>query len=179
MSLIKAFVFSLILFALLPGCSEDKSPKVLVEGSQITDQMAPKYEASLAEGIDFKKPGYPSFLAEVSGVSGKEDFGRWSDGAVARFRFKQLLPSKFAVLITAGAFGPNLGKPVIIRVGKAEKEFVVKTAEPVEYSVNFEGINGVDTIEVVSQKPTRPKDIDPKNDDSRLLGVALVQLRIQ
>ena len=47
-----------------------------------------------------------------------------------------------------------------------------------EFSVEFDGVEG-DTIEIIPPKPTRPKDMDPKSDDERMLGVGLVYLKIQ
>ena len=76
--------------------------------------------------LNFKKPGYPDFITEVTGVSGREDWGRWTDGATATFKFKDPLPKKFTLLVEAGAIGDNLGKPIKFRVGSVEKECVFK-----------------------------------------------------
>jgi len=181
--------FSLVLIGLLSGCGEDPKPKVQAAAPSVaavagtttpaTDPLAPRYEATLAEGIDFKKEGYPSFLAEVSGMSDYEGWGRWTDGPVAKLRFTQPLPDKFTLLINAGAIGPNLGKPIIVRTGKVEKEFTAKDPQATAFSLNFEGVNGTDTIEIIPPKPVRPKDIDPKSEDVRMLGVSMISLKVQ
>ena len=179
MSTIKYLVLLVGLVGFLSACSEEPDPKAPVVLNPVASSQALSYEASLAEGIDFKKPGYPSFLANVSGMHGHEDWGRWTDGPIAKFRFKQPLPSKFTLLIHAGAFGPNLGKPIIVRAGKLEKEFTFKDPVHKEVSLNFEGVIGTDTIEIVVPKPVRPKDIDPKNGDDRLIGIGMDYLKIQ
>jgi len=179
MSTTKCFGVLLVLFGLLSGCGEDVKPKTQAAANPAADPLAPRYEASLAEGIDFKKPGYPTFLAEASGLSGLESWGRWTDGPVAKFRFKQPLPSKFTLLISVGAIGTNVGKQIIVRAGKIEKAFTVKGPEATAYALNFDGVDGIDTLEIVPPKPTRPHDIDPKNADTRLLGVAMVYLKVQ
>ena len=195
MTTTKSLVLLLVLIGLLSSCGEDPKPKVQAVAPSVApvaaitdpaaDPLAPRYEASMAEGIDFKKAGYPNFLAEVSGISGRENWGRWTDGSAAKFRFNQPLPSKFTLLINAGAIGPNFGKPVIVRAGKVTKDFTVKnpadTTPPglAEFALAFEGVDGSDTIEIVPPKPTRPKDINPKSDDGRLLGVGLVHLKVQ
>lgn len=177
----------------LAGCGDKPEAKVAAEaaapapvstsGAQAADPLAPRYEASLAEGIDFTKSGYPTFLVEVSGMSGHEAWGRWTDaaeGATAKFRFVQPLPQKFALELKANAFGPNLGRPVKVRAGAVEKEFVVKDAQAPELHVlTFDGVNGADTIEIVPPQPTSPKQLDPQNGDQRMLGVSLVSLQIK
>jgi phosphoglycerol transferase len=195
MSTNKSLGVLLVLIGLLSACGEDPKPKaqavdpsaasVAAATNLAADPLAPRYESSLAEGIDFKKPGYPSFLAEVSGMSGREDWGRWTDGPVAKFRFKQPLPGKFTLLINAGAIGPNFGKPILVRAGKVERKFTAKnpaaTTPPgvATFALSFDGVDGTDTIEIVPPKPTRPKDMDPKSDDERMLGVGMVSLKLQ
>lgn len=174
----------------LAGCGDKPEPSSQVGigaaapvVAEPAGALGPRYEATLADGIDFKKPGYPKFLIEVSGVSGHEDWGRWTDaaaGATARFRFNQPLPQKFTLELKANAFGPNLGQPVKVRVGGLEKEFVVKDSQAVElHLLTFEGVNGVDTIEIIPPKPTSPRELDPQNADQRLLGLSLVSLQIK
>ena len=138
----------------------------------------------LADGIDFKKQGYPDFLAEVSGMSSYEPWGRWTDaaaGPVARFRFRQALPRKFTLEITAIAFGPNYGAPVKVRVGGVEKSFVITPPkkEADTYRLAFETDGTADTLEITPPKPTSPSEVDPKNSDSRKLGIGFISLKIK
>lgn len=175
----------------LAGCGDKPEPKAqIVVGSAApaaapasADLLGPRYEATLAEGIDFKKPGYPNFLAEVSGMSGYEEWGRWTDaaaGPVAKFRFKQALPRTFTLELSADAFGPNNGAPVKVRVGGVEKTFVIshkKEADP--YLLAFEIDGTADTLEITPPKPISPNEIDPKNSDRRKLGIAFISLKIK
>jgi len=50
--------------------------------------------ATPSKDIDFTQSGYPDFIAEVTGLSGHEPWGRWSEGDKATFRFKERLPKK-------------------------------------------------------------------------------------
>lgn len=174
----------------LAGCGDKPETKVAAglaapapTAPLPADPLAPRYEASLADGIDFKRSGYPTFLLEVSGMSGHEAWGRWTDaaeGATAKFRFSQPLPQKFTLEVKAHAFGPNLGLPVKVRVGGLEKEFIVKDPQAPElHLLTFEGVSGADTIEIVPPQPTSPKLLDPQNGDPRMLGVSLVSLQIK
>lgn len=147
------------------------------------DLLAPRYEATLADGIDFSQPGYPSFLAEVSGVSSREGWGRWTDanqGDVVRFRFKQRLPDGFILEIKARAFGPNAGVPVKVRVGDVEQSFTPsKVSAGGFYQLTFRGTGGADSIGIIPPQPVSPKDINPDSKDARKIGVGLISLKIQ
>lgn len=134
--------------------------------------------------IDFKQTDYPLIIAEVSGMSGREDWGRWTDGPVAKFRFNQPLPGKFTLLINAGAYGPNVDQPVIVRAGKIERTFTVPSTattfiQSTAFTLNFEGVDSTDTIEILPPKPTRPKDTSPTYNDTRALGIGLISLQIK
>lgn len=135
----------------------------------------------LADGIDFKKRDYPYFLAEVSGISGYEHWGRWSDaaaGPVAKFRFKQTLPSKFTLEVIANAYGPNIGAPVKVRVGGVEKTFVINNNTD-RYSLVFKTDGTAYILEITPPKPTSPNEIDPKSGDTRKLGIGFISLKIK
>lgn len=138
------------------------------------------YEATLEEGIDFKKPGYPTFLVEASGLSGLAAWGRWSDGSLVKFRFKQVLPKKFTLEIVASAFGPNEGLPIKVRVGKVEKIFTITNKkEPATYKLLFATDGKSDSLEITPPKPTMPTEINSKNSDTRKLGIGFVALKIK
>ncbi len=173
----------------LSGCSEKPEPKVQITvgdtapaaapATATANALGPRYEATMAEGIDFKKQGYPNFLAEVSGMSGYEVWGRWTQGGpVAKFRFKQALPKKFTLEITATAFGPNVGTPVKVRAGSVEKTFAITNKEPNTYRLTFETDGTADALEITPPKPTSPSEILPNNGDTRKLGIGFILLKI-
>ena len=90
-----------------------------------------QYNASLADGIDFKKAGYPSFLQYVSGIAQKESWGRWSDaqqGKTIRLGFVDPLPEHFQLEIEAMGYGPNANLPTIVRIGEQEKSLIIGRA---------------------------------------------------
>jgi hypothetical protein len=64
-------------FVLLSACSDKPQPQPPVAAASVPAKVV--YEATLAQGIDFKKDGYPAFIAQVAGMSGLEPWGRWSD----------------------------------------------------------------------------------------------------
>jgi phosphoglycerol transferase len=172
----------------LSGCgnkSETKSPGCSVPApgaAPVPSALNPRYEATLSEGIDFKKDGYPNFLNEVTGVSVHEDWGRWTEeasGPAAVFRFSQPLPPKFTLEISVRAYGPNVDQPVKVRVGSVESTFVVPADAPVPsiYSLVFESKSGSDSIEILPPKPACPAERKESN-DTRKLGIGLYSLKI-
>ncbi|MBP8005734.1 MAG: hypothetical protein KAZ18_02405 [Acinetobacter sp.] len=140
------------------------------------------YEATLAQGIDFRKDGYPAFIAQVSGMSALEPWGRWSDadagGPVVRFKFKDKLPASFVLVLQANAFGPNEGKAVKVKAGQVSQDWVIKNADPAgTYTLKFANVDS-DTIEFTIPSPTSPKS-QGVNDDPRVLGVGFISLKVQ
>jgi phosphoglycerol transferase len=127
--------------------------------------------------VDFREQNYPADVASVSGISSHEPWGRWTDGAQAVLQFKKTLPSTFQLkLQTTGAFGPNVGAPVLVRAGGIQREF--KVTKPNELIVlDFEGVVSADRIEFAIPKPISPKEL-ALGEDSRKLGIGLVSLAI-
>jgi hypothetical protein len=131
--------------------------------------------------IDFSKSSYPDYLIRVSGLSQREDWGRWTDanmGSIAKIKFKGLLPEKFTLELKASAFGPNIGIPIKIRVGSIEKKFTLPDEKEKILSLDFKGVKNTDTIEIIPPKPASPYEIDSINQDRRKLGLKLFYLKI-
>jgi len=140
--------------------------------------MAPRYESNWREGIDFKRPGYPGFLAEVQGMSFiQESWGRRSNGTLTLFRFKQPLPKKFTLVLKGGALGPNIGKPIRIKVGDAIKDITFVSdplSKPERYHIDFTQNTSADTIEfTIPQPPTLTMVDNPES------GIGFISLSIK
>jgi phosphoglycerol transferase len=174
-------------WSIIAGCgdnSQQKAQVTVTPGPPPTSGAAAapagKYDAKLADGIDFRKPGLPSFLAEMTGISVQEPWGRWSEGPLIQLRFTQPLPRKFTLELTANAFGPNNGQPVKVRVGAIEKTLVINSRpEIATYTLAFETPDNADTIQIIPPKPTSPSELDAKSSDTRKLAIAFVFLRIK
>ncbi|MCX7714941.1 MAG: hypothetical protein N2171_04360 [Clostridia bacterium] len=145
----------------------------------VISTLLPQYTATLAEGIDFTKEGYPEFLSDVSGMSDREPWGRWTDANLsptAKFVFKNPLPRKFTLELKVVAFGPNIGQPVKVIAGGIENIFTVKEAHEEVFHLLFNNVSG-NTIEIIPPIPTVPKEIGA-NQDIRKLGVGIVYMKI-
>lgn len=177
---------------LLIGCSDESevakpklaaaAPAGLAATIASASPLEPRYEVTLAEGIDFTKPGYPSFLKEVSGMAGHEPWGRWTDanaGPAARFRFTHPIPKHVTLELQAHGLGGNAYQPVRIRIGASEKTITLGNPPKEKYVIEFEDTGGADTLEIIPPSPILPREVTPGNNDTRRLGLGLKSLRIQ
>jgi phosphoglycerol transferase len=145
----------LLIAGLLYGCGDSKQTRV----------------------VDFREKNYRADVASVSGIGGYESWGRWTVEARAVVQFKKALPSTFQLkLQTTGAFGPNAGIPILVRVGSIQKEFTITGTNEL-ILLDFEGVANADRIEFVIPKPTSPKEL-AMSEDPRMLGLGLVSLAI-
>jgi len=126
--------------------------------------------------IFFSQPSWPGMVNQISGVSGREDFGRWSDSAEIKMEMSWPLPRSFDLHLRASAFGPNTELPFSIRIGHETKNFRLSSAETeVSFAFTTDGTDTLITIGV--PKPTSPAQLGLSGDD-RLLGLALRQISI-
>lgn len=118
------------------------------------------YPATLEEGIDFSKAGYPYFVCKVRGISVREDWGRWTDEKNVKFIFREMLPEKFElhILVVSGV-SQNLREPITVQVGNESREFILTGESDQEIVLNFTPGRGVSQIEIVipySANPAAP-----------------------
>ena len=132
--------------------------------------------ATPSKDIDFTQSGYPDFIAEVTGLSGHEPWGRWSEGDKATFRFKERLPKKFTLVLTAQAFGPNVGVPIKVKAGTREQTLTL-TQEPHPDKLTFTRVTKADRLEFQIPQPTSPQELKV-NEDTRKLGIGFIKLQI-
>jgi phosphoglycerol transferase len=185
----QALVRSLRLIALLSitvilaaCCDRQSQDQSKITAATVTPVAPPapaqagSYSATLAEGIDFTKPGYPTFIATATGISGYEPWGRWTDGDKVTFRFAQPLPKQFILVLQTNAFGPNLGEAIKVKIGATQQEFKI-TDQGQTHRLDFTLPESTDTIELFIPKPTSPKDLQ-SGEDPRKLGLGLIKLQI-
>ncbi len=162
---------------LILGCSESPQEIVQVTTAQ---QKETVYESTLSQGFDFKRPGIPSFIKELKGISFHEAWGRWTDAnssSVATLVFKNPLPSNFDLEIQANGIGGNVGVPVKIQIGEVTSSFVVKNwPDQSIYIMKFENIKD-DSIKFTPPSPFNPAKGN-SSQDTRKLGIGLISLKV-
>ncbi|MCE7505325.1 hypothetical protein LZG75_03645 [Polynucleobacter sp. IMCC30063] len=144
--------------------------------------LAPRYSASLKEGIDFTRSGYPAFIKQVTGISFHENWGRWTDERGAGkviFTFTEPLPDRFTLVISAKAYGPNAAAPTLIRIGDVTQNLTISNTSTFEtYRIPFVLNQPSSTIAITPPKPTAPPLTDPNYSDRRRLGIGLESMQI-
>lgn len=136
---------------------------------------APSNNRSLGEA-KLSGPLDNGLLSGADGLAGPEGWGRWSNDDQVRLHFKQALPKRLNLFMTMQAFGPNVGKDFVVRVGGAEQR--VKLA-PLQHEVflqfDTDGTQKTVTIDV-------PQAVSPKelgwSGDIRRIGLGLWRVAI-
>jgi len=138
----------------------------------------PHPERSLVGEFAFATTPAPGQLVEsIDGVANLEPWGRWSDAKQVVLRFSRPLPARLTVVLTAGAFGPNIGAPFVLRAGSSETRFQLPwEAREVVLDLDTDGQQRELVIEV--PQPKRPSELG-NSTDTRQLGISLTRLRIE
>ena len=84
--------------------------------------------------IDFRRSAWPGIIKNATGLSSAEQWGTWSLGGAVTLEFSTPLPDRFAVHLVAHAFGPNVGKEFVARVGDSTAKFILGTSPKSAYS---------------------------------------------
>lgn len=130
--------------------------------------------------IDFRRRKLPDFLTQIHGLSGVEDWGRWSDANLAdavALHFFEPLPKKLRLELTCWASSPNAGRPVLVEIGGNIRTFS-PTPSIATYEIDFALDRAERTIEVHPPAPTSPASLDASNRDQRRLGIGFVELTL-
>jgi hypothetical protein len=113
----------------------------------------------------------------VSGLSEYEPTGRWTVGENVIFTFAKTLPKNFTLDIEVqGAFGPNIGKPIMIEIGDWHKAFCAQ-AVPTSYKFNVKTAKSSNAIQFIIPEPKSPKELGA-SEDPRQLGIMFKNIRI-
>lgn len=122
-------------------------------------------------------PGPGQLVQAASGLANVEPWGRWSEGKRVELRFARPLPARLTVVLTAGAFGPNIGEAFVLRAGEAEASFRLPwEAREVVLDLDTDGRQQSLVIEV--PHPKRPSELG-NSTDTRELGISLTRVRIE
>lgn len=158
-------------------CDQESEPPPAASAAPAAPAKPQTYAANVTEGFKFSTPGYPNFLSALTGLSHHEDWGRWSEGKVVVLQFAKPLPTHFTLALTARAFGPNVGAPVVVKAGAVEQRFTPPDNTDHAHSLEFKLDAPTNRLEFHIPKPTSPAELNAST-DSRLLGIGFVSLQI-
>lgn len=126
--------------------------------------------------IDFSSATWPDSVIKITGISHAESWGTWSDGAAVAVKFTKPLPSKFELIVTAKAFGPNENQVFDVEVD-GHRYPVTLTAANASYTLNISNARNDDALVIKVPSPASPKQLGMSQDD-RMLGLGLDKLEI-
>jgi phosphoglycerol transferase len=127
--------------------------------------------------ITFTERPLPRGVSVVSGFSGVEPTGRWTEGRLARIEFEQPLPSRFALRVdTAMAMPPSADVDLPVRIGGVARTMRLRAGESTA-EIEFDGVTAASAIDFVIPKPVSPRELG-MGPDPRQLGFALRSLTV-
>ena len=141
-----------------------------------SDWRPARYSAPVESGVDFSREGYPDFLRYTRGLSGREEWGRWTDARLhpyAELVFDQPFFGAICVSIKARAAGKQGGKVARIRLGDSERSFVTPGADWSLYVFDITLERPASSLEI---HPSAPSAASPS--DRRLIALGLRHVRV-
>jgi phosphoglycerol transferase len=117
-----------------------------------------------------------NFIQRVDGLAGAEAWGTWTDGPGARIQFGRPLPARFKVQLSARAYGPNIGKDFVLKIGTQQQAFRAGE-QSTSLELEFAPEGEADTIEFLVPAPASPQSLG-KGADMRQLGLGLETMKV-
>ncbi|EMM0378508.1 phosphatidylglycerol--membrane-oligosaccharide glycerophosphotransferase [Pluralibacter gergoviae] len=133
-----------------------------------------------ADSFIFNVAGAPEEVKQFSGISRPELWGRWSNaqlGDAVKIEYKDPLPARFDLIITARAFGQNVDKPVPVRVGDSEQTLTL-SHEITTTTLHFDNPTGSRLLTIVPPAPQATNEGNILGHAPRRLGIGMVEIKI-
>lgn len=127
--------------------------------------------------IDFRKTSWPGLLSTARGLSAAERWGAWSVGDVVTLEFSAPLPERFSVHLKAQAFGRNVGRRLVARVGSYVVDFTLG-AHAEERRLDFVNPESSRVLSFHIPDPVSPKALGLSSDERRL-GIGFIEMKIE
>lgn len=156
--------------------SSMKPAKIMKDVGFVVDKLGARYDASLKDGIDFRRKEFPNFVQDIDGLSVIESWGRWTDSSELKIVFFDKLPKDFTLVLKTNAFGPNINQPIKVLVGHQEQKLLLD-ATIKEHRLSFNNTESNELILFIP-KPTSPAELG-MSQDSRKLGIGIEKLYIE
>lgn len=133
-----------------------------------------------SDSIQFNLPGLPQQVQKVFGLSYAENWGRWSDANLlpdVTIQYLEPLPAKFALTISARAFGNNSLRPVQVRVGDWQQQ-VTFGAQDTTMTLQVDNPSRARSIVITPPEPIETSEGTVDGFAARKLGIGLVSLKV-
>ncbi|NRY60531.1 DUF7024 domain-containing protein [Clostridium beijerinckii] len=138
------------------------------------------YWGKMEDGFKLFKKGIPSFIEEIQGLGSSEKWGRWTVEKKVIIKFKEPLPNKFKFIISGYAFGKNVGKEVMIKIGECTQAIIMESELGKSYGTIMENNFNSKTIEIIIPNPNSPYELyGSQCNDKRKLGLGISEINIR
>ncbi|RVU75428.1 phosphatidylglycerol--membrane-oligosaccharide glycerophosphotransferase [Pantoea dispersa] len=127
--------------------------------------------------INFSYPGTPEYVENITGLSYREDWGRWSDASQADsiiIKTKDPLPENVSIELEASAYKDGDGGLVDIKIGSETKRVEFKTIGNIQ-GLTFANSQHSNEIVIRPLHPSSPL-FHGESGDARILGIGLKSL---
>ncbi|WP_243311386.1 DUF7024 domain-containing protein [Fundidesulfovibrio agrisoli] len=125
---------------------------------------------------------FPPEVDAAVGFSQPEPQGRWTDANLApeaTIIFSRPLPPRFELVLEARPYGPNAGRPVAVRAGGVEREYVFGDAGGYQaVARRFVTEGGLREITIIPPAPASPAQLGAGR-DTRRLGLSIKALEVR
>lgn len=116
--------------------------------------------------------------SRIAGFGDPEPFGRWTIAEQAFVELPAPVSGPIVVVLACQAFGPNVGRELVVRAGGEARTVPLTAAHEQQYTVSFDGVDGATRLELVVPAPASPRELGVGDDDRRL-GIALSTVSIR
>lgn len=133
-----------------------------------------------ADRFVFNVAGAPGSVKRFEGLSRPEPWGRWSNaqlGQAVIIEYTRPLPDKFALVITAKAYGQNANKPIPVRIGDKEYTLVLSN-DVTTTTLHIDNPSRSNALVIVPPMPQETNDGNILGHMPRQLGIGLVEISI-
>ena len=133
-----------------------------------------------ADSFVFNVAGAPEEVKQFSGISRPESWGRWSNaqlGSDVKIEYKEPLPEKFDLVITAKAYGPNANKPIPVRVGESEQVLTLDN-DVTTTTLHFDNPTRSNTLIITPPDPQTTNEGNILGHSPRQLGIGMVEIKV-
>jgi phosphoglycerol transferase len=146
------------------------------------DWRTPHYSATPEEGIAFGREGWPDFVSATSGISQREEWGRWTDASLSpspSIFFSRTINGPVCLVLMLEPSQAELGKNLQVIWGDESKAITLSEPGFHQYRLQFEGSSPANRLSFRFAAPVpRNRDVLKMSTDGRRLGIGLAWLQI-
>ena len=132
------------------------------------------YRVAETSGVDFSRPGRPTFVYSIGGLSAPDALGSWTDARLspgATIRYQAPFSGSVCVILKAQPSPANIGAASYVQMGAQSLAFATPNAYPIWHRLQFT-VEPASAIVRIFPGVTERKSAK----DARRIGLRLIRL---